>query len=140
MNTSSNMNPSLTILHRVIKFEAKKKIWLVYNLMAKDYPLRQDLLHQTKALKIISRWIVKRTTVKTQVCTSPCAFFRSSIFDVYLLWPFGKELIYIIKTCVNTRDFTVYLFTLSSSLLGSRSLLKNHQSLYVFLYLFHEIK
>ena len=25
MNTSSNMNPSLTILHRVIKFEAKKK-------------------------------------------------------------------------------------------------------------------
>ena len=35
--------------------------------MAKDYPLRQDLLHQTKALKIIFRWVVKKTTVKSQV-------------------------------------------------------------------------
>ena len=35
--------------------------------MAKDYPLRQDLLHQTKALEMISRWVVKNITVKLQV-------------------------------------------------------------------------
>ena len=68
--------------------------------MAKDYPLRQDLLHQTKALKMISRLVVKN--YRKAASTSPSrleahtAFFRLSIFDICLLRPFGKELICIL--------------------------------------------
>ena len=54
-------------------------------------------------------------TIKVASSNTPCleahaGFFRlfmKGIFDPYVLWPFGKKLVFYLVTSIRTRDYTV---------------------------------